>query len=628
MRINRDAIVARTWQQLQALLPATFMQRLIGLLRQLGIPAADDTNTIDIVIDLYERTYRHDGICVYINGKPHVLRVPNYAVCRLPLGPVTASSCNYEALRALWREVPPHPDFERMYGWLHTPALADKLEQHLPVFLREQEHIAARLAKPHDSLEFMRRKNLTDMGVAVDAPQSDVPGHPLLKFWAHAFLVEKSDGATSRFIWNGGDFDDLFHAALGPQPKMPTLNMRDVVRRLLHGWKRISAADFKSFFFQFGLHPKLQKFFGFYMRGVPMVMIVLPMGVCFAPAWAQHAALYLVEVLRHRLPGMRFDIIVWIDNLILLCNTPEEERIIQQEADKLFAEVGLATKGWTNGTNDGTRIEALGLFIDLVDLIVRPTQAAIDELRESRSRFFKHRTPATFSQFTGKVIWFSYVGCIPLCRFGALMDVMRHQSRRVAHDASTWLHPDLESFGPAFQAICDTVRDIAVLAITQGRQDRSWPTATYYTDASTEYIAGIRQSDDAMFIVPIKGDHRTIQTAELLGGIIGAIIFQEPNAVWAVDNTVAKFAMLKGHSACHAADETLRFALDLVHVNIIALPSFVAWVPTECMRADALTRPDITPETTGQLHTCAKTCHTQLHTSKLVPRWSATQPAS
>ncbi len=274
------------------------------------------------------------------------------------------------------------------------------------------------------------------------------------------------------------------------------------------------------------------------------------------------------------------------------------------------------------GTPTSARIEVLGLFIDLELRLVRPTEAAIQDLRRTRSVFLSKPTPANFSHFAGQVIWFSYIGGVPLCEFGELMDLLRQQARQMLHPTAAWHAEDPTTFNHRVQNMCDRVRNYIVLAKTEGRQDRQPPTATIYTDASTKYIAGIRQSDDAMFIVPIKGDHRTIQTAELLGGIIAAIIFQERNFLWAVDNTVAKFAMLKGHSACRAADRALRLALDLVRHGIIALPSFVAWVPTACMRADALTRPDITPRITSGLLTCEQNCDTKWHPAKAVPRWT------
>ena len=108
--------------------------------------------------------------------------------------------------------------------------------------------------------------------------------------------------------------------------------------------------------------------------------------------------------------------------------------------------------------------------------------------------------------------------------FGDLMTLVRQQARRTLHGTAAWFTIDRRTFDDRVQAMCDEVRRYAIRAETRGAQETRRPTATFYTDASTEYIGGIRQCDDAMFIIPINGDDRTIQTAELLGGIIGAII--------------------------------------------------------------------------------------------------------
>lgn len=95
-----------------------------------------------------------------------------------------------------------------------------------------------------------------------------------------------------------------------------------------------------------------------------------------------------------------------------------------------------------------------------------------------------------------------------------------------------------------------------------------------------------------------------IFVAEVFAGYVGACIFEQQlqgkQFVWAVDNTAAGRALIKGHSASAAGDEVLRRWIDSG-----LLPSHVRFVPTTCQRADLLSRGDqhIPPECTHN-HQC------------------------
>ena len=420
--VDFERILAVTLQALRAVLGPIFFQELQVLLQGLTTTPKSISTEVDILIDMYEPRYRRGVIRVYIDGKLCIIHLSRSGVlCLLPLGAVAAATCIFDRLRALWLRHPavrPHTDFILMCDWLSTSKLADVLSANLEKVLTENLEVAQHLSTPlnkRNCLGHLSILEITELGIARSLPAAEAP-----TFWARAFLVEKSDHKTSRFIWNGGNFDILFHATFGPEPPMPRLHMRDAVRRLLAGWRRISTADFKSFFFQFGLHPALQRLFGFYMHGTALAMTVMPMGICFAPSWAQHVSLYLVELIHARLPSVEFDIIVWIDNLVLLCNSVADEKLIQDTADDLFAEVNLVTKGWQDKPADGGNIiEVLGVNVNLRDHLrptVRPTDAEKQELREARSKFYKERTIENLFRFTGKVMWFSYVGGIPRLR--------------------------------------------------------------------------------------------------------------------------------------------------------------------------------------------------------------------
>ena len=343
--------------------------------------------------------------------------------------------------------------------------------------------------------------------------------------------MPKSDKETSRFIWDGSHFDMLFKRAVGKPPAMPLLHMRDVIRRLLYGWSHVSAADFKSFFFQFGLQLTDPSVLGFYMRGAPhtaLAMTVLPMGVCFAPASGEHVACYLVEVLHHRLQHhhLRFDIVVWVDNLIVLTNNQHDDELIRDAADALFGEVNLQIKdGWKIGDKDGTQLEGLGLQIDLRQALIKPAQASVDNLREAEQKFYNEPTPSRFFHLVGNVIWFSFVGTRPLCIVPDFMDVVRSQSRRALQGTQQWHQADATTYDDNLRGVLRQAINYVRQAQVRGRQHQPVPEREIFTDASTTAIAGISDTDD-LFVLPVRAQPHTMQSAELLAGLMASFYFE------------------------------------------------------------------------------------------------------
>ena len=67
------------------------------------------------------------------------------------------------------------------------------------------------------------------------------------------------------------------------------------------------------------------------------------------PTWAQHVSTYLANVVRHRCRHIRFSIIVWIDNFIILSNSVADDSEIRRVFDEVAASVNLHMKGWTGG---------------------------------------------------------------------------------------------------------------------------------------------------------------------------------------------------------------------------------------------------------------------------------------
>jgi hypothetical protein len=132
----------------------------------------------------------------------------------------------------------------------------------------------------------------------------------------------------ARLVVDGRPFDDRLRAAgvtVPPMPK-PGLYIRDVVDRLLHPRaKVIATVDAKSMFYQFAIPPSLRRYFVFNNPTARLDcdsgirLTVLPMGISFAPSWAQHVSQFLVDVVRDRFPpadSRWWDAAVWIDNFI------------------------------------------------------------------------------------------------------------------------------------------------------------------------------------------------------------------------------------------------------------------------------------------------------------------------
>ena len=573
----------------------TFLQRHPQLIQAINAvilslsdpPLGDDT---DIIIDVYDVDYRRPGLRVRIGGKTYIISIPRRAACLLPLGKVAAGGFNYQAFLRLWSDFPPHKDLVTLHSWLHTSALADFLDSQRARLIDKCEPFTGDSlvgVHPHEVVETHRIAKRVTAGS--------------LHFSARAFRVPKSDNASSRFVWNGRPFDTFLKEALASRgedvPKMPRRHLREAAFRILCGWKHISTVDLTSFFFQFRVHPKLSAYFGFFMRGEALVMIVLPMGICFAPAWAQHVAEYLVQVVRARLAGKvgPFDIIVWVDNFVVLCDNASDDAVIRDALDAVFAELDLVHKSWEIGAVHGTRLTALGLDIDLRRRTVVPAAKTIETLDDHLDSFISDRTPAAFNALVGSIMHLTFIGTKPICLLPDFMRLVRSQARRFATSApfqrvEGWYDPD-PAFTDATVRLCCAAVVFVRSARLSGEQRRPPPTAEIFTDASNSALAGISHSE-SMFIREAPCHSHKIQTAELLAGVLGAVLLRVPPGgwTWAVDNTVAKYALLKGHSASDSADRVLRLWFHMAALAVAPLPAYVAFVPSGCNRADALTR--------------------------------------
>lgn len=461
---------------------------------------------------------------------------------------------------------------------------------------------------------------------------------------AVAFKVPKSDAETSRFVLDGQDFNELLSLVLQffnkRLPKMPPITIRRVVQQVLNGWKYMSTNDFKSFFFQFEIHSSLGNFLVVVTESTSnsgnrqrryYKMRVLPMGITFAPALAQHVALFIRQLLRRRCPDLDFDLVVWIDNILLLSNDKEIDKKLRSEIDSILAELGIVAKGWETpqAVSKGT---ALGMDIDLVLQSIRPSKKSLEKLTSAHALLLKEPTPRNFFTFHGSVMWICYLASIPLAFVPDFMELIRAESKWIFSQSNSsssdlWSTRRLTLTTPTALRVYDSVLTLCIRAHVSGRQSIPPPLIAGHTDASTEALAGISLDNRFLFTIVLAIRQEDIALSELFAGALFSIQLRlffgdiSPRLpwLWITDNTTAKFAMLKGHSSSTWAESILKF-----WYNYGILPSYVMWVPTSCMRADTFTRRSLFTNDYSTLKQCKMDCPScnASHEVASVPNWN------
>ena len=551
--------------------------------------------------------------------------------CGKPLGRVVAATFNYNALRQLfdYMGTAVHYDLRQMFDWMTTRSLAEKILSFMEA--NPDWNQRARSCN-HPCLHGLDPRELDEMGIAC------VHRGPV-HFSAVAFRVLKSDGNSSRFVWNGHEYDKLHREAMGKPPKMPTLHPRDVITRILAGWKHISTIDFTSWFFQFELPAAMQPFFTFKMGGTTMRMRVLPMGVCWAPTWAQHVALFITQVARRNLKeyNITFDVVVWIDNLVVLSNSAADSRRVQRAIDEVCRQLNVKAKPWECEGDGSSITRTLGFEVNLRDQWLRPAAKSRDKLDAAIDEFRSKRTPAQYFTLVGNLMWFAFVGSYPLCFCGRFMSFLREQSQLAvtSKEEHTWTTPDTDTFN---DDIFNVVHDVYLAVhdvIIRGQQRRPPPSPIKWsTDASPQAAAGVNNyNNDDVFVLPLATTARGILPAELLAGFLASLLYDEdrrrhyPSVTWVTDNQAAYYAVLKDHSANELADIIL-----CAWLLLSKLPDHVTWVPSNCQPADAFTRTENFPTSTDQYirllnshrATCTR-CATDSHETATVPLYDNLQ---
>jgi hypothetical protein len=405
--------------------------------------------------------------------------------------------------------------------------------------------------------------------------------------FVQAFKVDKGDG-TARLVINGRPFDQRLRKAGVKVPDMPEpgLHIRDVLDSLVQQrYSVIATNDAKSMFYQFELHKTLQEFFNFERPGWAPAgrnvrLRVLPMGICFAPAWAQHVSQYLLDVLRDRMPpalAHGWASAVWIDNFILAADGPATLALLKTTFDQITQEVGLVMKGWEGG---GHSLDVLGVRLDLRDHAILPLPESSQSMADFVQRLQAGAIPARdFLVGFGVAGYISYaVARYPLCLVPLSMDLLRRIGRGRLMKQRVHIEPDLREEVATWTAMLATA-----VYLPQPAQES---TSGYATDASTTGLGAVVYDGDRTTALMCRCDtpHTGIHIAEMLAGLLAAMSLTTQGE-WTTDNTTAFYALIRGHSGSTLLDAIIR-----LWIEVCPLPNVARRVASEQQPADALSR--------------------------------------
>ena len=235
---------------------------------------------------------------------------------------------------------------------------------------------------------------------------------------------------------------------------------------------------------------------------------------------------------------------------------------------------------------------ALGLEFHLDDHYVTSTKAAVEAFHKAFDNLVnaqKH-TPLLFFIWFGHANWINYtVGKIPMARYRHLMNC----ARSIAADQAvlnSW-HAPLQT--PLESSVLDEIKQLTEVLQTAQRFTacHDVPSTILWTDACTTGLGMVAANRETCVgvNVALPIPQNKIFLGEILAGYAGSLTFynnlKETDFVWAVDNTAAGRALIKGHSASASADELL-----LLWIQSGCVPTHVMLVPTACQRADLLSR--------------------------------------
>ena len=351
--------------------------------------------------------------------------------CNNPLAEICEPGFRYEAWARTHTEVQPHPDLIQLWKWMTTAELAQTLE---PMAACEPP-VKGRSAIDSRDVRVLAKSRTVDV----------YPYTAQARMRINAFKVPKGEH-EARLVLDGRRFDDMLKA-LEEQgairlPPMPPLHIRDTIDTLLAPSRRIIATvDAKSMFYQFAIHEDLRAYFA--LSGFENVRFAaLPMGITFAPAWAQHLSNHLIEVTKARYASAghagEWDAVAWIDNYIFATQDAATMERVKTIFLSLAAEVNLRMKEWTVTNGASHTLEALGVALDVRARTAAPAKRSrevIGEFRRTLGQGGASMTARTFLTYFGHASFVSYaVLRYPLCLIPGLMREQRRLARLRHYD--------------------------------------------------------------------------------------------------------------------------------------------------------------------------------------------------
>ena len=164
-------------------------------------------------------------------------------------------------------------------------------------------------------------------------------------------------------------------------------------------------------------------------------------------------------------------------------------------------------------------------------------------------------------------MWICYLAAIPLAFISDFMTLIREESRYIAQfpppATPPWneIRPCLNT--PATFSLCQTVATLCENAVLRGPTFSAPPAFVGHSDASCSAMAGVTLDNRVSFSIFQQIAQPDIFIVELLAGALLSIVLRHIHGdsspplpwLWITDSLVAKFAMLKGHSAPPLADE-------------------------------------------------------------------------
>jgi hypothetical protein len=360
----------------------------------LSHPSSGDAPDPDLVIITHVSSPGITGLSVRRrSGAPVLGRAPVQRSASGRLDSITTSRISYEALRNY------DPDVYQMLKPLYNAQV-----------------FGNRILLQRNSLELLPRNVISGMGLHLHDMYTYgiVRRTREVKVVMKLFTVAKKNGLL-RLIQDCRPLNRQCHRP----PRMPLDSIHEFIREILSS-TYVGTSDGKSFFYQFGLDPEVQKFFGAKVRAQRghhdiLCMQSLPMGFSWAPFFAQTFANSLVKGLGK----------AWVDNFIITADSEDEYTARRDEFLRRAALLNVTLDD--NVIVPHRQIELIGLHFDLEQKTYRLADDFVAKTVPKYDTFLTSSSSQGLAalEVIGAAVWFCYVTRTHLCNFPHIMQLLR-----------------------------------------------------------------------------------------------------------------------------------------------------------------------------------------------------------